>query len=118
MRLTFEGGTVVLEGGDESLQASLPVTFDPRTRSQRAEARHYRAIVEHLRAQKITYEDTARNYGVHEWTLLSERKPFPHQEEAVATWWRAGARGVVVLPTGTGKRSPPSSPSAKRLDRR
>jgi superfamily II DNA or RNA helicase len=31
------------------------------------------------------------------------RRPFPHQSEALETWWRAGGRGVVVLPTGTGK---------------
>src|SRR5262249_37062017 len=31
--------------------------------------------------------------------------PFPHQTESVAAWWRNGksGRGVVVLPTGTGK---------------
>jgi superfamily II DNA or RNA helicase len=29
--------------------------------------------------------------------------PFPHQTEAVDTWWRERGQGVVVLPTGTGK---------------
>ena len=33
----------------------------------------------------------------------SSAKPFPHQQEALETWWQQGGRGVVVLPTGTGK---------------
>src|SRR5262249_5377083 len=39
------------------------------------------------------------------WPLRTSRDPFPHQGEAVETWWRngKGGRGVVVLPTGTGK---------------
>jgi sugar phosphate isomerase/epimerase len=35
--------------------------------------------------------------------LRTSRDPFPHQTEALTAWWGAGGRGVVVLPTGTGK---------------
>ncbi|MBM3264472.1 MAG: DEAD/DEAH box helicase, partial [candidate division Zixibacteria bacterium] len=35
--------------------------------------------------------------------LQVERAPFPYQQEAVDAWWKAGGRGVVVLPTGAGK---------------
>ncbi len=31
------------------------------------------------------------------------KEAFPHQTEGLAAWWKAGGRGVVVLPTGTGK---------------
>ena len=31
------------------------------------------------------------------------KDPFPHQVEGLEAWWNAGGRGVVVLPTGTGK---------------
>jgi superfamily II DNA or RNA helicase len=104
LRLTFEGGTVVVAGGKDDDRAQLPhVSFDPRTRTERAEARHYRAIVEDLIAKKIPYEDAARDYGATPWKITSERTPFPHQLEAVDTWWRTRGRGVVVLPTGTGK---------------
>ncbi|HEX3151362.1 MAG TPA: DEAD/DEAH box helicase family protein [Gemmataceae bacterium] len=104
IRLTFDGGTVVVTGGQEDDRANLPgVAFDPRTRTQRAEGRQYRAIVEYLIAKKIEYEDAARDYKPMPWTLTSGRTPFPHQTEAVDTWWKARARGVVVLPTGTGK---------------
>jgi len=104
IQLTFDGGTVLVSGGDADVRATLPhVAFDPRTRTERAEGRAYRAIVEYLIANKIPYTDQARNYQVAPWNLSSERKPFPHQQEAVDVWWKARGRGVVVLPTGTGK---------------
>jgi superfamily II DNA or RNA helicase len=104
IRLTFEGGTVVVTGGSDDDRANLPgIAFDPRTKTLRAEGRMYRSIVEYLIAKKIAYEDAAREYKAETWKLLSDRVPFPHQIEAVNTWWQARARGVVVLPTGTGK---------------
>ena len=104
IRLTFDGGTVVVTGGRAEDRANLPgVAFDPRTRTERAEGRMYRALVEYLIARKIPYEDAARDYKAAAWTLTSSRTPFPHQTEAVEAWWKAGGRGVVVLPTGTGK---------------
>jgi superfamily II DNA or RNA helicase len=104
IRLNFDAGTVVLAGDTPEKLLNLPgVRFDSRTNSHRAEARHYRAIVEQLRAKQIPYDDQARNYQQSTWPLRSERQPFPHQTEAVETWWRERGRGVVVLPTGTGK---------------
>lgn len=104
IQLRFDGGTLVIAGGLEEQRASLPGSaYDPRTKTTRAEARCYRAIVEHLRAAQIAYQDSARSYGETKWTLRSTREPYPHQIEAVEAWWTQKARGVVVLPTGTGK---------------
>lgn len=101
LHLSFEGGTLLLTGSDP---AALPgVRLDPRSGSYRAEARHYRAIVEHLRRHQIPYRDEARAYEATPWPLQRRREPFPHQTEAVDTWWQKGGRGLVVLPTGTGK---------------
>src|SRR5205823_12099965 len=61
------------------------------------------AIVEGLREKKIAFTDDARGYQPLECKLRSTRTPFPHQQEALSTWWNSGGRGVVVLPTGTGK---------------
>jgi superfamily II DNA or RNA helicase len=102
--LAFDGGTVVVTGPDPTVLASLPFCqLDRRTNVYRTEAIHYRAVVEHLRRQNIAYEDTARQYQPTAWPLQTSRDPFPHQTEAVSAWWNAGGRGVVVLPTGTGK---------------
>jgi superfamily II DNA or RNA helicase len=106
LRLAFEGGSVVVTGGSPELLASLPhVCLDPRVNVHRTEGRYYRPLVEHLRREKVPYVDEARGYPatLSPWPLRTERQPFPHQQEAVAAWWAAGARGVVVLPTGTGK---------------
>jgi superfamily II DNA or RNA helicase len=104
IHLAYDGGTIVVTGGLDDDRANLPgVAFDPRTRTERAQGCQYRGIVEALIAKKIEYTDAAREYQGVPWTLTSDRVPFPHQTEAVATWWKARARGVVVLPTGTGK---------------
>jgi superfamily II DNA or RNA helicase len=104
VRLTFEGGTLAVTGPDSGRLAALPhCRPDPRSGNYRAEAIHYRALVEHLRRQNIPYEDKARQYQPTPWQLRTTRDPFPHQTEALAEWWKSGGRGVVVLPTGTGK---------------
>jgi superfamily II DNA or RNA helicase len=104
LHLAFDGGTLVVSGADPELLAALPgCRLDPRCGGYRAEACHYRAIVEFLRARKLPYKDEARSYQPTSWRLRSERKPFPHQAEALEAWWQNGGRGVVVLPTGTGK---------------
>lgn len=104
LHLAFEGGTLVLSGSTSETLLTLPgVRHDPRSGAYRAEARCYRAIVEHIRERGIPYEDKAREYQPVEWPIRARREPFPHQTEALETWWKHGARGVVVLPTGTGK---------------
>ena len=91
LRLAFDGGTLLVSGADPELLASLPgCRLDPRCGGYRAEAYHYRAIVESLRARKLPYRDEARSYQPTSWRLRSERKPFPHQAEALEAWWQNG----------------------------
>jgi superfamily II DNA or RNA helicase len=102
--LRHDAGTVLLHGAGDALAADLPgVSYDPRVKRHRAEGRHYRAIVEALRRSGVAHSDEARQWAAHPWPLKYEREPFPHQQDAVAAWQAAGSRGLVVLPTGTGK---------------
>jgi superfamily II DNA or RNA helicase len=104
LRLIFDAGTLVVGGPDPALLATLPgCRLDPRSQVWRAEARHYRAIVERLRLDRIPYADEARAYEPAAWQIKDRRAPFPHQREALDVWWKQQGRGVVVLPTGTGK---------------
>jgi superfamily II DNA or RNA helicase len=104
LRLVFDQGTLIVEGPREGDDPGLPgVKYDYRTRDFRAEAIWYRTLVEHLRRQKIPYADAARDYEVVPWKLQVAKEAFPHQVEGLHAWWAAGGRGVVVLPTGTGK---------------
>src|SRR5262245_44621332 len=95
LQLAFEGGTLVVSGAAPERLDALPYCQqDPRTGAHRAEAVHYRAIVEHLRREKIAYEDRARAYQPASWPLRASRDPFPHQSEALEAWWDAGGRGI------------------------
>ncbi len=104
VHLAFEGGTLVVTGATAERLAGLPFCrHDPRAGVYRAEGRHYRVLVEHLRRGQIPYTDAARAWQPTPWRLRTSRDPFPHQTEALEAWWKGGGRGVVVLPTGTGK---------------
>jgi superfamily II DNA or RNA helicase len=104
LRLLFDAGTLVVEGPSAEQEPNLPgVKFDFRTRQFRAEAIWYRFIVERLRQNKQNYSDEARAYQPTPWRLQVTKEAFPHQVEGLKAWWDEGGRGVVVLPTGTGK---------------
>lgn len=104
LQLVFEEGTILIEGLPEGDTRGLPgLRRDVRTGLFRAEAIWYRAIVEHLRHHKIPYNDDARAYDKTPWPIRIDKPAFPHQTEGLDAWWKAGGRGVVVLPTGTGK---------------
>ncbi len=104
LRLLFEAGTLIVEGIAADAEPNLPgVKYDIRTRQFRAEAIWYRTIVEHIRKNKQPYTDAARAYEPSPWRLQVAKEAFPHQVEGLKAWWDAGGRGVVVLPTGTGK---------------
>jgi superfamily II DNA or RNA helicase len=103
-KLSFDEGTLLVEGLDEGHARALPgVEFDQRTRQYRAVAMAYRSIVQQLRDQKIAYADSARAYERTRWSIRVGKEAFPHQTEGLRAWDAAGRQGVVVLPTGTGK---------------
>lgn len=105
--LSYDRGTVVVTGGPHGFVFStLPgVVFDPRTSAHRAQGRFYRPIVEQLIRDKVPYEDAARGWANEPtgWKLNADRSARDYQLAAVNDWMKAGRRGVVVMPTGTGK---------------
>jgi superfamily II DNA or RNA helicase len=104
LRLGFDGGTVLVEGLPVPDPYGLPgLKLDPRTGQHRAEGIWYRTLVEQIRARNLPYEDHAKDYLRTRWTIRIDKSAFPHQTEALEAWWKGGGRGVVVLPTGTGK---------------
>ena len=104
LRLSFDQGTIVVDGLPEGEEPSLPgLTFDPRIQSYRAPAIWYRAIVEHLRQHRTLIPTTPATTRRSNWSIRVAKEPFPHQTEGLKAWWKARGRGVVVLPTGTGK---------------
>src|SRR5262245_29803492 len=106
IQLSYDRGTVVVTGGpDGFIPATLPgVLFDPRTMTHRAQGRHYRSIVEQLIREKRPYEDTARGWPAEQsgWKLNGERSARGYQTAALNAWAKT-RRGVLVMPTGSGK---------------
>lgn len=96
--LEYDGGSVLIRGA-----VGTPYgRWDPRVNAYRAMGLHYRDIVEYLRRSDLKFED-----------LVLDPPPCPtlsckvnlrsYQRESLEAWFRAGRRGVIVLPTGAGK---------------
>lgn len=101
--IRFHDGTLVVEGGDLE---RLPPGFqmDDRIGHPRGPAWLYPATVTAARAFQIPYTDDAQKYTrLSQISPLTDRVPRDYQREAVDAWHRAGRRGSVILPTGSGK---------------
>jgi len=108
VRLSFQGGTLRLEGLPQDggvAELGLPATclWDAREAVHRAPAVDYAPVVLALRAKGIEHADDARRYATLELAPTAKHEPFPYQREALDAWRAHRCRGVVVLPTGSGK---------------
>ncbi len=103
-RLRFVAGTIELTGvHDDEIELPVECQWDVRSACHRAPALAYAPLVLALRNAGIDVEDDARQYVQLDYGLRLRREPRPFQAEAVTAWKRGGGRGVVVLPTGSGK---------------
>jgi len=103
--LSYDGGTVRVDTANaQRLAATLdcPDTeYDPRSESARVPAFRYSELRAALEAAGYTVED-----AVADWEALSLSSPYrlrPYQQDAIDAWTEAGRRGVIELPTGSGK---------------
>lgn len=103
IHLSFDSGTVIVKGPEESLKPIHRwIKFDDRVKMYRAKACHYEAILREIHG-KVEYTDHARAYSKLDLTLDSDKTPRQHQAESFTAWKQNQYRGVVVLPTGSGK---------------
>ena len=102
VEILWQSGTIVVKGADESVLPESCVR-DDRAGGHRAPAVAYHEVVLALHRRKIPYDDQARRYPTLDQGLRVHREPRPYQAEALAAWERSRGRGVVVLPTGSGK---------------
>lgn len=104
MRLLFDRGTLVLDDPPASFDPTqLPgVRWDARVQAYRAPARCYPTIRTELVRHDIPFSDGVRQPGrpTGPWSAIELR---PYQEAALCAWELGGRRGLVVLPTGSGK---------------
>jgi superfamily II DNA or RNA helicase len=104
MKLRFDRGTVLLTDAPSgvNLAAAPGVVWDRRVRAYRAPAIKYSALQGWLFAAGIGFQDvTPRPRSRQDaWSTVDLRA---YQEAALSAWESAGRRGLVALPTGSGK---------------
>jgi len=97
-RLRYERGTVRIEGNIHVPHA----VWDSRSGCYRALAYKYRDIVEYLERSGIDFEDEVKSNVIPCPVFDAKIELRDYQRMAVERWM-ASKRGVVVLPTGSGK---------------
>jgi superfamily II DNA or RNA helicase len=103
LRLRFADGAIALDGDvpDPPGVDALPVTADDRDRTLRAPAHRYAALRDALDAAGLDYED--RVFDRPALDLSTNYDLRDYQSEALAAWEGNDRRGVLELPTGSGK---------------
>lgn len=88
--------------GGVNVAAATGVLWDPRVHAHRAPARRHLDLKRWLHANGVRFLDiAARPRSVREaWCSVDLR---PYQEAALSAWELAHRRGVIALPTGSGK---------------
>jgi superfamily II DNA or RNA helicase len=104
MRLRFDRGTILLTDPPTGVDlAEAPgVLWDPRVGAHRAPASRYPALRCWLRDAGVEFEGIPPlpRLTPGAWSVVDLR---PYQEAALSAWELAQHRGVVALPTGSGK---------------
>jgi len=98
----WDRGTLLLDGVDAD---TMPAGFvwDDRVRKPRGEASLYYDTVLALHRAGTPYKDQARGWATLDRPHRTDKSPRSYQAEALEAWQDGGRRGVVSLPTGSGK---------------
>jgi superfamily II DNA or RNA helicase len=104
VKLRFDRGTILLiePPEDLNLAGATGVLWDARVGAHRAPASRYAELSRWLRDAGVTFDDIAPAppSNTHAWAAIELR---PYQEAALSAWEHAHRRGIVALPTGSGK---------------
>lgn len=98
MELTFDRGTILVRG-DVRVPNS---TWDERSKAFRAMALHYKDIIDFLNISGFDFNDHVLNPmpcpELRSSVILRD-----YQKQAIEAWIANGKRGIITLPTGSGK---------------
>jgi superfamily II DNA or RNA helicase len=98
MELTFDRGTILIKG-DIRVPNS---TWDERSKAFRAMAIQYRDIIDFLKLSAFDFTDNVLDH-IPCPELQSSVELRDYQNQALDAWTANGNRGIIVLPTGSGK---------------
>ncbi len=97
IRLEYDRGTILIYG------MQVPYSrWDNKVNAYRSLAMYYREIVEYLKMSNLDFVDNVLDL-IPCPPIGFNAKLKDYQEEAVKAWINAGKRGVIVMPTGSGK---------------
>jgi superfamily II DNA or RNA helicase len=100
VELSFDRGTLLLRG----LRDRDGWTFDPRIGALRGHAIHYASARRELLADaRLRLRDLVRVPHCVAWTKQDLPALRAEQRDALKAWEQADHRGMIVMPTGTGK---------------
>ncbi len=103
MKLLFDRGTLVLDDIDRPAHIPPQFVFDNRVDRWRTPACEYRSVIEYLIKEQIPYADNVRQYQELHCESRLRFEPHPYQYDAIQAWKAHKFRGVIELPTGSGK---------------
>lgn len=108
IRLGYDRGTLLLSGADrDELSTFLDRdfwTWDERVSAWRCEAIHYDDVRRELaRELGERFADSVPAAPHVTWPAIALPPLRPEQKDAISAWKAAAGRGLVVMPTGTGK---------------
>ncbi len=98
----FDRGSLRLDA-PQALEVPAYLRWDPRVQAWRTEAINHLRFREDAVAYHLDLDDEAERFFDCPTLRLNLPSLRPDQDAAVAAWERAGCRGVIVKPTGTGK---------------
>lgn len=101
--LKYDRGTLILHPPPKGKEWLDFATWDDRVEKFRIPGIYYRPLVEILQATQINFIDEAKEFIPLDLSSSVEMEPYPHQQEALLAWKKAGRKGVIVLPTASGK---------------
>jgi superfamily II DNA or RNA helicase len=103
IRIWLDQGTLRLEGPRESLSQLAFVVWDAVLQRWHAPAHRYAEVLQSAAARGVSVDDQLAprvRACPGDWVRPTLR---PYQEQAVEAWLAFGRRGIVCLPTGSGK---------------
>lgn len=104
IELHYRSGTIIIKGDfPEQMRYLGFITYDPRIGFHRCLASNYGILKQFLESNKIAYLDNVLKPFQSKIELHKEFSLKDYQQEALDAWEMNKYKGIIVLPTGTGK---------------
>ena len=104
VKIDFSAGTLIIQAEPEQMIPVVDlVKYDERVKRFRARACDYAPILRELKGSNIDFIDRARDYQPISFSINNGFPTREHQQQALDAWRASNCRGVVAMPTGSGK---------------